>query len=391
MSPRLGVALTLVMAGAGCAAAPVPTFHPAPSASPVVSAAPSSSSSASASGGPLILAFAGDVHFTGRTAPLLDRPATAFGPIASVLSSADLSMVNLETAITERGTEEPKQFHFRAPITAFDAVRAAGVDVVTMANNHVLDYGQVGLADTVDNAHRAGFPFVGIGHNAAEAFAPFYTTMNGVKIAILAFSQVHELEFTWAANDDRPGVAMALDLARAVAAVRAARAAGDLVIVFNHWGQEGNSCPTSEQKTFASRLAAAGADMIIGSHAHAARIGLDGADLRGVRSGELCLVWGFVQYGDRCAAAHRGWTVGHEGGLRASGGLRDRSAGAVTGGSGGEGESAVRRTARLCRAGCQFFLIVVWSRGWFGRAAGLVAGGCDAPRVSGLAGEVPVG
>jgi poly-gamma-glutamate capsule biosynthesis protein CapA/YwtB (metallophosphatase superfamily) len=237
---RLGLVSALVAAVSGCTATPLPTFHPAPVSSAVSSSASASAaapSSAAPSGGPLILAFAGDVHFTGRTAPLLDRPATAFGPIASVLGSADFTMVNLETAITGRGTEEPKQYHFRAPITAFDAVRAAGVDVVTMANNHVLDYGQVGLVDTLDNAQRAGFPIVGIGHNAAEAFAPLYTTVKGVKIAILAFSQVHELEFTWAAKDDRPGVAMALDLARAVAAVRAARAAADLVIVFNHWGQ----------------------------------------------------------------------------------------------------------------------------------------------------------
>jgi poly-gamma-glutamate synthesis protein (capsule biosynthesis protein) len=153
-------------------------------------------------------------------------------------------------------------------VAAFDAVRAAGVDVVTMANNHVLDYGQVGLADTLASGRRAGFPLVGIGRNAAEAYAPWVTTVRDTRIAVVAFSQVHELEFAWAARDDRPGVAMAVDTARAVAAVRAARAAADLVIVFNHWGQEGNSCPTGEQKTFAARLAAAGADVIIGSHAH---------------------------------------------------------------------------------------------------------------------------
>jgi poly-gamma-glutamate capsule biosynthesis protein CapA/YwtB (metallophosphatase superfamily) len=218
--------------------------------------------------GPLTLAFAGDVHFTGRTAPLLTNPATAFGPIATVLSSADFAMVNLETAITERGTEEPKQYHFRAPVAAFDAVRAAGVDAVTMANNHVLDYGQVGLADTLDNARKANFPYVGIGKDAASAFAPYYTTVKGVKIGVVAFSQVHELEYTWAARDNRPGVAAAVDVARAVAAVRTARANADLVIVFNHWGQEGNACPTGEQKTFAGKLATAGADVIIGSHAH---------------------------------------------------------------------------------------------------------------------------
>lgn len=260
---------TLVVAGvavlvavSGCSEAAYPAFHPA------VASSPSSPSPSPAPAGPLTLAFAGDVHFTGRTAPLLADPATAFGPIASVLSSADLAMVNLETAVTDRGKEEPKQYHFRAPVTAFEAVRAAGVDIVTMANNHVLDYGQIGLTDTLDNARAANFPFMGIGRNAAEAYAPYYTTVKGVKIGIVAFSQVHELEYTWAARDSRPGVAMAGDSARAVAAVRAARAAADLVIVFNHWGQEGNSCPTGEQKTFAARLATAGADVIIGSHAH---------------------------------------------------------------------------------------------------------------------------
>jgi poly-gamma-glutamate capsule biosynthesis protein CapA/YwtB (metallophosphatase superfamily) len=162
-----------------------------------------------------------------------------------------------------------------------------------MANNHVLDYGQVGLADTLDNVHRAGFPVVGIGQNAAEAFAPYYTTVKGVKIGIVAFSQVHELESTWAARADRPGVAMAGDLDRAVGVVRAARAAADLVIVFNHWGQEGNSCPIAEQKTFAARLADAGADLIIGSHVHT----LQGAGWLGhtfVAYGLANFVW----YGD---------------------------------------------------------------------------------------------
>nr|WP_275941510.1 CapA family protein [Planosporangium mesophilum] len=92
-----------------------------------------------------------------------------------------------------------------------------------------------------------------------------YVSVKGVKIAILAFGQVHELEYAWAARDDRPGVATALGLTRSVSAVRAA---ADLVVVFNHRGREGNSCPISEQKTFAAKLAAAGGDVILGSHAH---------------------------------------------------------------------------------------------------------------------------
>jgi poly-gamma-glutamate synthesis protein (capsule biosynthesis protein) len=92
--------------------------------------------------------------------------------------------------------------------------------------------------------------------------------VKGRRIALLAFSQIHELAFTWAAKPDRPGVAMAMDVARATAAVAAARQQADLVVVFNHWGVEGNSCATAEQKTFAGQLAKAGADIVIGSHAH---------------------------------------------------------------------------------------------------------------------------
>jgi poly-gamma-glutamate synthesis protein (capsule biosynthesis protein) len=218
--------------------------------------------------GDVTLAFAGDVHFMDRTAALLTDPASAFGPIADTLRGADVAMVNLETSVTDRGTPEPKQFHFRAPAKAFDAVKAAGVDVVTVANNHSLDYGQVGLGDTVDNARRAGVPAIGAGRDATEAYAPWVTSVRGTRIAFVAVSQIHELEFSWAAKDNRPGVAMAVDVARAAAAVRAARAQADVVVVYVHWGQEGNSCPTAEMKAFASQMSQAGATVVLGTHAH---------------------------------------------------------------------------------------------------------------------------
>lgn len=216
----------------------------------------------------LTFAFAGDVHFFERTAPLLNNPKTAFGPIAKTLSGADYTVVNLETAITERGTQEPKTFHFRAPESAFAALRSAGVDAVTLANNHVLDYGQVGFADTLAAAERAEFPYFGVGRDATAAHAPLIADVKGVKVAFLGFSQVHDLASTWAATDKRPGLAMAFDVPAAVAAVKAARQQADLVVVFNHWGQESNSCPIAEEKAFAKSIADAGADLIIGSHAH---------------------------------------------------------------------------------------------------------------------------
>jgi poly-gamma-glutamate capsule biosynthesis protein CapA/YwtB (metallophosphatase superfamily) len=221
-----------------------------------------------AAGPEVTLAFAGDVHFMKRTADLLANPATAFGPITATLSAADLAMANLETPITDRGTAEPKRYLFRAGRPAVEAIRAAGIDAVSLANNHTLDYGRVGLADTIDAAKAGGLVTFGAGNNRDQAFTPWRTTVRGVRIAVFGFSQVDDLANRWAATDIQPGIAMAFDVKRAVAAVTAARADSDLVIVFPHWGTEGSSCVNGDQKRLAAKLAAAGADIIVGAHAH---------------------------------------------------------------------------------------------------------------------------
>lgn len=228
----------------------------------------SAASDGSGGSGDITIAFAGDVHFVGRTAKLLKHPATAFGPIASLLRSADLTMVNLETAVTSRGTPQPKYYHFRTTPVAFTALRDAGVKVATMANNHVLDYGRVGLSDTLAAARAAHFPVVGIGANAAAAWAPYIVTTKGVRIAVLAVSQIGELAPTWVATATRSGEANAIDLRRTLAAVRAARKLANVVIVVMHWGTQGLTCPNPSQLALAPKLAAAGASIILGAHAH---------------------------------------------------------------------------------------------------------------------------
>lgn len=266
MSVRI-LALAACLLLAGCTTSAPIAASPSPSPSPSLSP---SAPSQSASSPPVefTLAVAGDVHFTGRTAGLLRDPATAFGPIAPVLRGADLALVNLETAVTERGTPEPKEFHFRAPAAAYAAVKAAGVDAVSLANNHVLDYGQVGLADTLDNAAAAGEPVFGAGRDAATAYAPWIVDVRGTRVAVLGLSQIFTLAETWGARDDRPGVALSHDLARVRAAVAAARAKADVVVVFNHWGQESVNCPSPIQKQLTATLVQAGADIIVGAHAH---------------------------------------------------------------------------------------------------------------------------
>ena len=223
---------------------------------------------ARAAAGSITLAFAGDVNFASRTARLLGDPATAFGPISAVLRSADFAAVNLETAVTGRGAPQPKTYHFRTPPGAFTALRDAGIDLVTMANNHVLDYGQAGLADTLAAARAARFPYVGIGVNAAAAWAPYVTTIRGVRIAVVGVSQVAELASSWVATGSRPGEANTIDLGSTLAAVRAARRLASIVIVFMHWGTEGQACPDPSQLSLAPKLSAAGASVIVGAHAH---------------------------------------------------------------------------------------------------------------------------
>lgn len=265
--------LLLVLVACSPGDAPRPGASAAPSSSagsvPKISRIPPSSPAPDArgSGNPVTIAFGGDVHFEGASRSALSGGLRAITPL---LSAADVSMVNLETAITDRGTRAPKDFNFRAPASAFAALRAAGVDVVTEANNHGMDYGLVGLRDSVAAARAARFPVVGIGLDATAAFAPYRVTVKGQRLAFIGATHVLDsnLKAAWTAGDGKPGLASAYDEDRLLAAVRAARATSDTVVVYLHWGAERHACPIPRQPDIAAKLAAAGADVVVGSHAH---------------------------------------------------------------------------------------------------------------------------
>jgi len=242
-----------------------------PTAPPTTARQPVGNGPRQPTGTPVTLAFGGDVHFEGVIeSRLASNPATALGPIASVLRQADLAMVNLETAVTTGGTPAGKDFNFRAPPSAFRVLQGAGVDVATMANNHGEDYGVAGLRDSLAAAEAARFPVVGIGRDATQAFGAHVATVKGQRIAVFGATQVLDssLAAAWTAGPGKPGLASAYQESRLLAAVRAARQTSDTVVVFLHWGQERNSCPIPRQRALAPRLVAAGADVVVGSHAH---------------------------------------------------------------------------------------------------------------------------
>ncbi len=225
------------------------------------------------------LAFAGDVHFEGPLADRLSDPGTALAPAAPALAGADLAMVNLETSVGEGGRPEPgKRFTFSAGLQAFTALAAAGVDVVSMANNHALDFGRARLPSTLRAARAAaaGDPpvrVVGIGRDAQEAFRPALADVDGTVVGVLAASVADQDPTAdrtghWAASGTRSGVADALDPARLLDGVGRLDRTVDVVVVYLHWGVQGERCPSPDQRDLAVRLVRSGADVVVGSHAH---------------------------------------------------------------------------------------------------------------------------
>ena len=216
---------------------------------------------------PVTLAFAGDVNVEGSARAVLSGGLDAAAP---VLTAADLTVVNLETAVTQGGERADKQFAFKAPAATFAALREAGVDVVTMANNHGMDYGEQGLRSSLAAAGAAGLPVVGLGLDERSAYAPHVATVRGRRIAVLGATQVLDAAFetAWTARGERPGMASAKREDRLLEEVRAARTTADVVVVYLHWGKELQSCPLARQQVLARQLVAAGADVVVGAHAH---------------------------------------------------------------------------------------------------------------------------
>jgi poly-gamma-glutamate synthesis protein (capsule biosynthesis protein) len=233
-------------------------------------AAPAAATGPASAGG-VTLAFGGDVHFEGDVrATLLSRSGTVLGAMEPTLAQADLAIVNLETAVTDGGTAQPKQYVFRAPPSAFAALANGGVDVATMANNHGMDYGVQGLRDSLAAARKARFPVIGIGLDDDQAYRPYRATIRGDRIAVIGATQVldDQLISAWTAGPHKPGLASAKTVPRLLRTVHEARASSDTVVVFLHWGIELAGCPTRAQRRIAHQLVDAGADVVVGSHAH---------------------------------------------------------------------------------------------------------------------------
>jgi poly-gamma-glutamate capsule biosynthesis protein CapA/YwtB (metallophosphatase superfamily) len=199
-------------------------------------------------------------------------PQVVFAGVQSILDSADLRVGNLECAITEQNTPEKKNFPLKAPLKTVQALSLAKFDLLSLANNHAMDYGYAGLVDTQAALSRSGITTVGAGSNASIAHAPVIIEKNGLRLAFLAYADVMPENtgfdaHTWIATDTRPGIAWA-DPDRIKADVSAARLKADLVVVLLHSGYEINSAVSLDQRLEAHAAIDAGAALVLGSHPH---------------------------------------------------------------------------------------------------------------------------
>jgi hypothetical protein len=230
------------------------------------------------SGRSVTLGFGGDVHFEGSVGQsLAQNPSTALGStIPQLFAGTNMTMVNLESVITEGTCPEPQtkppgdQYTFDAPASAVTALKGANISLVTEANDHGLDCGPQGLAQNLTVASQAGYPIIGIGNTAAQAFAPFRATIDGQRIAVIAATQLipDNLISTWTASATQPGVASAIDPTQLVREVQSVRRSADTVVVYVHWGTEPDACPNPQQEPLAQQLVKAGADIVIGADTH---------------------------------------------------------------------------------------------------------------------------
>lgn len=220
----------------------------------------------------ITLLFAGDIYLSDHVLNAYDQA----GGIAGVLdeglreeiAAADLFIANQEFPFSDRGSPAAdKQFTFRLLPARLPVLEQIGVDVVTLANNHTLDYGADALLDTCSLLDEAGIVRIGAGANIGEAAKAEVLEVKGKRIGFLAASRVYP-DGSWAASDTRPGMMSTYDPAMLLEAIRALRPDCDYLVVYVHWGIERNTSPEAYQVTMGRQYIDAGADLVVGSHPH---------------------------------------------------------------------------------------------------------------------------
>ncbi|MBT1072309.1 CapA family protein [Pelotalea chapellei] len=216
----------------------------------------------------IVINAVGDIMLAGRWTAEIRKKGYDF-PFAATsaeLAQGDINLANLESPISRRGQEfTQKKFRFRAEPAVAKALRTAGFNLVTLANNHSMDFGGDALSETLQHLESAGVAWIGAGENLGEARKRAVYTVKNKKIAFLGYSLTQPIEFY--AGSSRPGTTPGWEKVYTEDIARARREA-DYVVVSFHWGAEGSTAASPYQRTAAHKAIDAGADAVIGHHPH---------------------------------------------------------------------------------------------------------------------------
>jgi poly-gamma-glutamate synthesis protein (capsule biosynthesis protein) len=219
---------------------------------------------ARAEDGTVRVAFVGDVMLDGGPGHVVTSGGDPFVNVATVLRDADLTIANLECAIVKKGRSLDKEFTFRGPESALPLLKKY-FSAVSLANNHSGDWGKEGFATELELLRQTKLPYFGGGANVRSARQPLILMVGGKRVAFLGYNDFPPRSF--AAGPATPGTSWLLEK-DAVSDIKAARKQADIVILFLHWGDDLVPAETPEQQTLAHHLIDAGADAVMGGHAH---------------------------------------------------------------------------------------------------------------------------
>lgn len=223
----------------------------------------------------VVLSFTGDINLDDRVGTMKKLARDGLDACIStdtqeILKSSDITMINNECPYSLRGNPlAGKAYTFRANPDNVKILHSLGVDIAGIANNHMCDYGLDAVSDSIDVLDEAGIPHVGAGNNIDEAMKPHYFVANGVKIAIVAATQIERsLNYTKEATSSAPGVLKCLNPDKFNQVIADANDNADIVIAFVHWGTENDPKYAADQIRLAEGFVEHGADAIIGGHTH---------------------------------------------------------------------------------------------------------------------------
>lgn len=213
------------------------------------------------------LIFVGDIMLSRSVGNIISKTNSYTYPFALIgdyLKSADLTFGNLENPVSSRGVKVGSIYSFRAEPKTLEGLKYSGFDVVSIANNHMWDYGRLAFLDTMTHLTEAGINFTGGGLNSSEAHRPVIKDLEGTKIAFLAYTEFLQ---SVAAGPDSPGITR-WDIEQIKKDIISAKQESDLVAVSFHWGEEYKTAHNQKQELVAKTAIDAGADLIIGHHPH---------------------------------------------------------------------------------------------------------------------------